>query len=368
MDMKFEKILEMAVAGEKLDLRQTAVLLSPPDEAAQQALFDAAYAVKCRVCGKLVNLRGLIEFSNICSRDCLYCGIRRSNCKVASRYTMSVDEIVRSAALAGEFGYGSVVLQSGERSDDKFVDLVEEILFRIGELPVKLGVTLSCGEESLEVYRRWHKAGARRYLLRIESSSEAIFRSIHPAGYSFQERKEALFRLQEAGFQTGSGVMIGLPGQTVTDLAADVLFFREMDLDMIGMGPYLPQEDTPLGQAYPDAPGDAAKRLELALRMIAVTRLTMPDVNIAATTALQAISPADGRERGILAGANVIMPNVGDVSHRKDYQLYNGKPSLDENSSLIRQKLIDSLAAIGESPRFNEAGDPLHFFRRTESK
>ncbi|MBE6358001.1 MAG: [FeFe] hydrogenase H-cluster radical SAM maturase HydE [Lentisphaerae bacterium] len=359
----FYRILEKAVSGEFLAVPEITVLLCPPDEAAEKALFDAAYQLKCSICGKVVNLRGLIEFSNICTRDCLYCGIRRSNPK-PHRYTMSVNEIVESAVLAGEFGYGSVVLQSGERSDPEFVDMVEEILCRIKELPFELGITLSCGEESLETYQRWRRAGATRYLLRIESSDEALFRKIHPADAVYSERKAALRRLQAADFQTGSGVMIGLPGQSVEHLAADVDFFRQMDLDMIGMGPFLPQEDTPLGQQYPDLPGDAEKRLKLSLRMIAVTRLVLRDVNIAATTALQAIDPARGRERGILAGANVIMPNVGNVSRRKDYQLYNGKPSLDENSSEIREKLTASLAEIGEMPRFNEPGDPLHYSKR----
>ena len=361
--MDFYRTLEKAQAGETLAVDDIAVLLNAPDEAAQQALFDAAYRVKSEICGRVVNLRGLIEFSNICTRDCLYCGIRKSNGKV-SRYTMSIDEIVKSAETAGVFGYGSVVLQSGERSDGQFVDFVEEVLHRISRLPYDLGITLSCGEQSLETYLRWRKAGAKRYLLRIESADEEIFRAIHPADAVFAERKEALQRLREADFQTGSGVMIGLPGQTVEHLAKDIVFFREMDLDMIGMGPFLPQSDTPLGQRYPDAPGMARKRLEMSLRMIAVTRLVLRDVNIAATTALQAIDPESGRERGILAGANVIMPNVGDVCHRRDYQLYNGKPSLDENSQVIREKLTASLAAIGETPRFNAHGDPLHYCKR----
>lgn len=362
--MDFYRILDRAAAGVCPDVPETALLLDPPDQEAQQALFDAAYRLKCEICGKVVNLRGLVEFSNICTRDCLYCGIRKGNCKV-NRYTMSIDEVVSSAVLAGEFGYGSVVLQSGERSDAAFTDMVEDMVWQISGLPYNLGITLSCGEQSMETYQRWYRAGARRYLLRIESSSEKIFRAIHPPEASYTERKAALRRLQEAGFQTGSGVMIGLPGQEITDLAEDIHFFREMDLDMIGMGPFLPQADTPMGNGAAETPADTGRRLQLSLRMIAVTRLVLRDVNIAATTALQAIDPANGRECGILAGANVIMPNVGDVSHRRDYQLYNGKPALDENSSAIRQQLIDSLAAIGEVPRFDGPGDPLHFFRRT---
>ena len=359
----YREILKKAVDGAFLTTAEIAILLSPPDEAAERELFLAARNLKRELFGDLVNLRGLIEFSNICTRDCLYCGIRKSNSKV-SRYFMSADEIVNSAALAGEFGYGSVVLQSGERSDRNFAGQVEEILYRISGLPYDLGITLSCGEQSAEVYRRWREAGAKRYLLRIESSSEKIFQAIHPAGTSFSERKAALERLKDAGYQTGSGVMIGLPGQSIQDLAEDIGFFRQMDLDMIGMGPFIPQEDTPLGEKFPDEAGMAERRLVLSLRMIAVTRLVLRDVNIAATTALQAIDPAKGRERGICAGANVIMPNVGDTAFRKDYQLYNGKPALDENAENIRTQLVDSLAEIGERPRFNEDGDPLHYFKR----
>lgn len=362
--MDFYRILEKAAAdGGNLSVAEIARLLDVPDGKAEKALFDAAYKLKCSVCGQVVNLRGLIEFSNICTRDCLYCGIRKSNSK-PRRYTMSIGEIVQAANLAGEYGYGSVVLQSGERSDDDFVEFVEKAVQEIRKLPWDLGITLSCGEESLETYRRWRRAGATRYLLRIESSSEKIFSAIHPAAASYAERKAALLRLQEADFQTGSGVMIGLPDQEITDLAEDVDFFREMDLDMIGMGPFIPQEDTPMG-GKPEAPEISRKRLELSLRMIAVTRLVLRDVNIAATTALQALDPENGRERGILAGANVIMPNVGDVSRRHDYQLYNGKPSLDENSLTIREQLTASLASIGEKPRFNGHGDPLHYFKRT---
>ena len=258
--MDFYRILERAYAGEYIDTAGIAVLLEPPGADAEKALFETAYRLKSRICGRIVNLRGLVEFSNICTRDCFYCGIRKSNSAV-HRYTMEMDEIISAVQLAGEFGYGSVVLQSGERSDEKFTGFVEEILLNIRKLPFDLGITLSCGEQSLETYRRWRRAGAKRYLLRIESSSEKIFRAIHPAEAVFAERKAALERLKAAGFQTGSGVMIGLPGQSAAELAADVDFFRTMDLDMIGMGPFLPQEDTPLGQRYPDAPGAAEKRL-----------------------------------------------------------------------------------------------------------
>lgn len=362
--MNFSETLKKAESGAALSVPELALLLTEPGAEAAAALAAAADRVKRACCGDWVNLRGLIEFSNVCERDCLYCGIRRGTVGL-KRYRMSENDIVRAAELSGEFGYGSVVLQSGERSDPEFVDFVTGVLKRIAALPYRLGITLSCGEQTLETYLRWREAGATRYLLRIETSDRELFHRIHPPSWRFDDRVAALARLKEADYQVGTGVMIGLPGQTAEHLAADVRFFRGIDADMIGMGPYLPQKDTPLGKAFPDSPGAAETRLELALRMISVTRLVLRDVNIAAATALQAISPADGRERGILAGANVIMPNVGDPAYRRNYQLYNGKPDLDENAPAVREKLLASLAAVGARPRFNEPGDPLHYAART---
>ena len=359
-------ILNFTASGGKPDITQIEVLLSPPDAECEQKLFDTALKLKREIFGNLVNLRGLIEFSNICSCDCLYCGIRKSNPKV-KRYQMSDEEIVNSAKLASDFGYGAVVLQSGERSDREFTGRVTRLLNKIAELPSPPAVTLSCGEQSLEVYKEWVAAGARRYLLRIESATEEIFRRIHPESTTFANRKAALLRIREAGFQTGTGVMIGLPGQTLHHLARDIEFFRDMDIDMIGMGPFLPQSDTPMGDA-PDDEQTVARRFSWSLRMIAVTRLVLKDVNIASTTALQTIAPENGRERGLLAGANVIMPNVGDISYRRDYQLYNGKPALDENGREIREKLLESLRKIGEVPSWDASGDPPHFARRTNSQ
>ena len=360
---RYIELLEIARSDTKLTLRQIENLLTPPDEYCEQKLFATALELKRKLFGNLVNLRGLIEFSNICTRNCFYCGIRRSNSKV-SRYTMSEAEIIHSAALASEFGYGAVVLQSGERSDLEFTRQVTRLIEKINALPKPPAITLSCGEQSLKTYREWVAAGAKRYLLRIESSSPEIFSAIHPAESTLADRKAALRRIRKAGFQTGTGVMIGLPGQTLHHLAKDIKFFRDIDVDMIGMGPFLPQSDTPLGNA-PDDPETVSRRFSWALRMIAVTRLVLKDVNIASTTALQALDPENGREKGLLAGANVIMPNVGEVNYRRDYQLYNGKPALDENGSNIRRQLLDSLQKIGEVPRWDNSGDPPHFVKRT---
>ncbi|MBR7104096.1 MAG: [Lentisphaeria bacterium] len=356
-----------AAEGGPLSLEEMAALIALEEEKACQQLYQAAYAVKSRYVGRQVYLRGLIEYANICARNCLYCGIRRDNRKIR-RFTLSLEEILQAAGLAHLYGYGSVVLQGGERSDAGAVDFIEEAVGRIhGQYP-DLGITLSCGEQDISVYRRWKAAGAARYLLRIETSSRELFYRIHPAENDFDARLQALKDLRTAGYQVGSGVMIGLPGQTALDLARDVMFFRDMDLDMIGMGPWIPQHDAPLADETPETPEKAARRFQLGLNMIAVVRLVLKDVNIAAATALQALRPADGRELGLLAGANVIMPNVGDVVHREDYQLYDGKPDLDENAENIRQALNDSVARIGESIATFVPGTPRHYLERTENR
>ena len=360
---KLDAILRRAAAGDTLALPELEYLLALEDKGACAELFRAAYAMKLAEVGRGVYLRGLVETSNICTRDCLYCGIRKSN-RAVRRYELDLDEVVAGARLASEFGYGAAVLQGGERSDERFVEFVAEAVRRIGELPNAPALTLSFGEETLETYRKWREAGAVRYLLRIETSDPGLYGALHPDG-DFGSRKAALVRLREAGFQVGTGVMIGLPGQSVAMLARDVEFFRELDVDMIGMGPWLPHHETPLGIAHPATPEAAKRRLLLGLKMIAVTRLQLRDVNIAATTALQSISPADGRERGILAGANVIMPNVGGLEHRADYTLYDGKAGMDENALESRRKLEESLAAVGEFVRYGVSGTPRHYLKRT---
>jgi len=352
---------------------QTPELLSDADLCALLALTDphdvaqlhhAAYKVKSREVGAVVRYRGLIEFSNVCEKNCRYCGIRSGNDKV-ERFTMTHQEIVAAATWAHGQNYGSLVLQAGERSDDAFVDDVTGILEQITEATGgELGVTLSLGEQSRETYRRWREAGAHRYLLRIETSNADLYRTLHPTSHDPDERLRCLDRLRDEDYQVGTGVMIGLPGQTLQDLAADVRFFRDHDVDMIGMGPWIPHEDTPLAHAMPD--WNAEKQLALALNMIAVTRLFLRDVNIAAATALQALAH-DGRERGLLAGANVIMPNVTDTKYRDAYQLYDGKPCLDENASMCRGCLERRISGLGESVAYGERGDAPHYAKRTGS-
>ena len=326
-----------------------------------EALFAAAYALKRRCCGVGVAVRGLVEAGNVCAKDCLYCGIRRSNAAV-ERYSLAADEIVAAAEEAKALGYASLVIQSGEIESEAHTRFIEDVLQRIA--PLDLGVTLSLGEQAEDVYARWRAAGAVRYLLRIETSSPALYARLHPASCSWERRAECLRALRRTGYQVGTGVMCGLPGQTLEDLAADIRFYGEMDVDMIGMGPYIPHPDTPLGVSAPQVPDSA--RLALGLKMIAVTRLYLHDVNIAAATALQALAP-DGRERGVMAGANVIMPNVTATRYRRGYVLYANKPCLDETASVCRGCLDRRLAAIGERLLTGQRGDSPHYRQRTRS-
>lgn len=336
-------------------------LLSLTAEDDLKQLYGAAYKVKEEYVGTKVYFRGIIEFSNICEKDCYYCGIRKSN-KNADRFMLKEDEIIEAALWAYENNYGSLVLQSGERSDSVFVDFMENVLHKIKEgSNGKLGITLSVGEQSRETYERWFKAGAHRYLLRIETSNPELYKKLHPADHSFENRKACLELLREIGYQVGTGVMIGLPYQTVDDLVGDIMFFKENDIDMIGMGPYIVHNETPLASQVVNFDGD--KQLEMGLKMVAVTRLFLKDVNIAATTALQALNP-QGRELGLMAGANIIMPNVTDTKYRPSYQLYNNKPCLNENSTMCRGCLQRRIDSIGETIGFNEWGDSPHFKKR----
>lgn len=289
-------------------------------------LFDRAVQVRNQTVGDKVHLRGLIELSNRCRKNCLYCGIRCGN-RAVEHYELTDEQVLAAAQYAWQAGYGSIVIQAGERTDEAFIGRVERLLRAVKELSRgELGITLSLGEQSLETYRRWFEAGGHRYLLRIEASDPTLYARLHPADHSYNERRECLTRLREVGYQVGTGVMIGLPFQTLDNLANDLLFFQQLDIDMCGMGPYIEFPGTPLA----DSPSRYTRpeRLQLALRMIALLRLLMPDLNIASTTALHALHP-QGRELGIAAGANVMMPNLTPDAVRGNYRLYDNKPLQD---------------------------------------
>lgn len=346
----------------RLDRDSLISWLEEEDQERIQALFDEAYKVKVRTVGDKVYLRGLVEISNICRKNCLYCGIRRDN-RDAVRYEISDSDVLASAEFAWREGYGSMVIQGGERTDRRFIDRITSLLVEIRRR-WPLGITLSLGEQSEEVYREWSEAGAHRYLLRIESSDRGLYERIHPvdAIHGYETRIQALEDLRKCGYQVGTGVMIGLPFQNAAHLADDLLFFKEMDIDMCGMGPYLEHSATPLYE-YRHLLMPRERRLDLSLRMVALLRLLMPDINIAATTAMQAIDPY-GREKAIMAGANVLMPNLTVAEVREEYQIYQDKPGIGEDAAIsssgIERKLAEMKIPIGLGQR----GDSKHYSSR----
>lgn len=330
----------------------------------KQKLFKKSNEVKAQYVGRRVYYRGLVEFSNICSKNCYYCGIRRSN-ETVDRYDLSDDEILDAVRFAYENRYGSVVLQSGEVSSQAFTKRVTNLLREIKRLSnSELGITISLGEQPKEVYEEWYRNGADRYLLRIEASKRSLYHKIHPDDkkHDYENRLECLRKLQEVGYQTGTGVMIGLPFQSYEDLADDLLFMKEIDIDMVGMGPYIEHHNTPLYQ-YRHLLKSQEERFQLTLKMIAVLRILMKDINIAAATALQAIDPM-GREKAIKVGANVIMPNVTPGMYRDNYKLYENKPCTDEAAEDCTNCLEVRIGLTGDEIAYGERGDPKHYFKR----
>jgi len=336
-------------------LRETdPLLIEPVREAAERTVL--------KYCGKKVFYRGLVEFSNVCSLDCRYCGIRRSNTGI-SRYTVSEEAIVSAAKWCADVHYGSLVLQSGERHDEEFISMVERVVKRIktetvsSVLPRGLGITLCVGEQTRNTLQRFRDAGAHRYLLRIETTSEELFRSIHPSEQTLESRLQCLDYLRETGFQVGTGVMIGLPGQTPEMLADDLLFYKKNDFDMFGMGPFIPHKDTPMGNSPVLS---ESERTRMGLMMIALARLLTKDTNVAATTALQALDPV-GREKGLTFGANVLMPQLTPLEFRENYLLYENKPCVDEDKEECLNCLRRRVEMVGREVAQDEWGDSLHY-------
>lgn len=313
-----------------------------------QTLFEYALHTKEQTIGSGVYLRGLIEFSNRCIKDCLYCGIRCSN-QTTQRYELDVDQVIEAARYAFNQNYGSVVIQAGEQTNSRFINKITECIRQIKKLSNnKLGITISLGEQTPQTYKDWFEAGAHRYLLRIESSDRCLYEKIHPTvGHNFEQRLECLNSIQNAGFQLGTGVMIGLPGQTIENLANDLLFLNSLNIDMCGMGPYIEHPDAPLGNSE----WHRDERLMLTRRMIAILRIMMPKINIASTTALHALHP-QGRELGVASGANILMPNITPDHLRPSYKLYDNKP-------------MNDIDLTNFDVRYGEWGDSKHFAERT---
>ncbi|MBM4040413.1 MAG: [FeFe] hydrogenase H-cluster radical SAM maturase HydE, partial [Planctomycetes bacterium] len=330
-------------------MERTAILnwLREESEARLSDLWREADAVRRENVGDDVHLRGLVEVSNHCLRSCAYCGLRAPN-RALDRYRMAADEVLACARQAVELAYGTLVLQSGEDyglTRDWMAGLIRCIK---SETP--LAVTLGLGERPDEDLVAWREAGADRYLLRFETSNPTLYHRIHPplravagSGHASRVTRHAsaiprlalLRRLRDLGYETGGGVMIGLPGQTYADLAADILLFRDLDLDMIGVGPYLPHPATPLGRHSASrtphsAFGQVPNSELMTYKVVALTRLVCPWANIPSTTALATVNRESGRELGLARGANVVMPNLTPPQYRALYEVYPAKACLFE--------------------------------------
>lgn len=308
--------------------------LQNPDQL--ENLYLRADVIRRQQVGDEVHLRGLIEFSNVCVKNCHYCGIRGGN-KNIKRYRMPITEIFEAAQLAASFGYRTVVLQSGE---DPFynVDMLADLIAKIKQ-GNDLAVTLSIGERSREDYQRLFEAGADRFLLRFETSNPTLYSRLHPDS-DYYQRMKSLVWLREIGYQVGSGIMVGLPGQTLEDLADDILKFKEMELDMIGVGPFISHPDTPLV-------GSPSGTADLTLKMLALTRIVTANSHIPATTALATLRPADGREKALQAGANVLMPNVTPLKYRDLHELYPAKICIREAAEQCHICIRQRISSVG---------------------
>lgn len=330
-----KEIINKLTAGEKLTKDELVAVIDTNDYA--EELRTSAFEVRKKIFGNKVYLRGLIEISSICKNDCIYCGIRASN-KNAVRCRMTADEILSAAKVGKKLGFSTYVLQGGE--DLYYTDSVLcDIIDRIKTLSPDAAITLSLGERSYESYKMLKNAGADRYLLRHETANAEHYGKLHPSEMSLDTRKKCLYNLKELGYQVGSGFMVGSPYQTSAELAEDILFLEELMPDMIGIGPFIPHKDTPFAE-------HTAGGVELTLRLISILRLRFPEALLPSTTALATLSP-DGRERGLLCGANVVMPNLSPESVRESYNIYDNKLSVGAESAEGIRKLKERIESVG---------------------
>jgi biotin synthase len=349
---RFEKLVMKAAEHHELTKEELLCILQPEDDEEKILLFKKADEVRQRYCGDDVHLRGIIEFSNICEKNCLYCGLRKDNHKL-NRYRIPEEEILNAAKKAYFLGYRTIVLQSGEDSwytVDRLCGIVRKI-----KQHLDVAVTLCIGERTYEEYRELRKVGADRYLLKHETANPLLYSRLHP-GMLFYDRINRLKWLKELGYQVGAGNIVGLPGQSIEDLADDILFLKQMDVDMAGIGPFIPHGNTPLGKT-------SGGTLDLTLRVLACTRLLLPRVHLPATTAVGTLHPY-GREKALQCGANVVMPNITPAKYRKDYEIYPNKICIDEEPEHCRgciQRRIESIGRTvatdyGHSLKLNKRG------------
>lgn len=306
------------------------------DDSNNDWLFSLADKTREEYVGDEVHLRGLIEFSNICKRQCKYCGLRCED-KFIDRYRISKENIISYAEHAVNMGYKTIVLQSGE--DEYYnTDLMCEIIEGIKKLGVAL--TLSIGEKTYEEYKAFKEAGADRYLIRIETTDKTLYNQMHP-NMDFDNRVRCLGNLGRLGYEVGTGCLVGLPNQTIESLADDILFFKEINADMVGIGPFIPHPHTPLKDS-------ATGSFTLALKVMALTRILLKDINIPATTAMETLNP-NGRIIALQSGANVVMPNVTTTEYRAKYEIYPNKICINENPDKCKGCISAKIQSIGRT-------------------
>lgn len=335
-----------------LDFEEMLFLIENLDAENKMYLFEKSYARRLENYGNTVFLRGLVEISNYCKRDCNYCGIRNSN-KDAERYRMIPEEILGCCRKGYDLGFRTFVLQGGEDdwfTDERLVDIIEQIKITCPGA----AVTLSLGERSKESYQKLYNAGADRFLLRHETANEKLYNSLHP-NMDFNERRECLKNLKEIGFQAGAGFLIGLPNQKIEDYVKDLMFLKNLNPHMVGLGPFIPQKNTPLKDCQG---GD----VETTLIMLSIVRLLLPHVLLPATTALGTLDPK-GREKGFKVGANVIMPNLSPFENRSKYALYDGKKFINDEAAEELKKIKENIAAVGFQAVM-ERGDNISWKRK----
>ena len=334
--MQVKDIIDKLYSTTNASREELLFLLDNLSEENKEYLIEKAHRVAVENYSKNVYIRGLIEFTNYCIRDCKYCGIRKSNHK-ADRYRLSIDEILECADIGDKLGYKTYVLQGGEDSyftDEKMVEIIK----KIKEKYPGNAITLSLGERSYKSYKMMFNAGADRYLLRHETASKDLYESLHPNG-SFENRIQCLKNLKEIGYQVGAGFMVGLPNQSNKNLIDDLIFLKELNPHMCGIGPFIPHKDTPLAN-------EKGGTLEKTITMLALVRLMLPKILLPATTALGSIDPL-GREKGLKAGANVVMPNLSPTNVREKYSLYDGKICTGDEAAECRVCIERRINAAG---------------------
>ena len=348
-DKNLISLVDKLEKNNNLNDEEFCALLESASPALEEELASRARTVREKHYGKAVYIRGLIEFTNYCRNNCYYCGIRRGNDK-AQRYRLTQEEILACCEEGYALGFRTFVLQGGE--DSYFTDeRLESLIRAIKKDHPDCAVTLSIGERERDSYERLFEAGADRYLLRHETADQSHYESLHPAEMSYEHRLQCLRNLKAIGYQVGCGMMVGSPGQTTEHLIKDLRFLQELQPEMVGIGPFIPQQDTPLGSCQ----GGTA---ELTLRLLAIIRLLLPTVLLPATTALGTIDPR-GREKGLLSGANVLMPNLSPTAVRKKYALYDNKICTGDEAAQCIECLGRRVASTGYHLTQDRGDHPL---------